>query len=483
MSGILENSNKTVFVSGNFFVLHPGHIRLLKFAAECGDKLVVGVNTHEPSKNYAPAEERALALKELGMIDSVVILDAGVDKYIESLKPDIVIKGKEYESRSNSEVEILRRWGGKIIFASGDAENYSYYDSRNSDSQVHSAQWSWPHDYLLKNQVKKSELEVLLSKFETLDVLVVGDLIVDEYTQCEALGMSREDPTLVVSPQQSMKYIGGAGIVAAHASQLGAKVKFISVVGDDDLARWSEEKLKEYKVEPIYFYDESRPTTLKKRYRVGSKNLLRVSTLRQHEISVDLQQKIAKVFDDVSKNMDLVVFSDFSYGVLPRLLARKLIDSCKSNNIIMAADSQSSSQIGDLNKFTDVHIITPTEYEARLALDDQQQGLHEIVRNLLDKFHSELVAITLGSLGLIYMSKNNHDLNILPAINKNPVDISGAGDSLLITSSLSFTAAEKYGLNKDLSFLMGSIGAALQVDRLGNIPLRNDEIKHLLDNL
>ena len=114
MNPILEKSNKTVFVSGNFFVLHPGHIRLLKFASECGDRLFVGVNDTRPSKDYPSAEERADALRELGLVHEVTVLNDGLERYLKKIKPDLVVKGKEYEGSNNPERSWLEDWGGNF---------------------------------------------------------------------------------------------------------------------------------------------------------------------------------------------------------------------------------------------------------------------------------------------------------------------------------------------------------------------------------
>ena len=106
---------------------------------------------------------------------------------------------------------------------------------------------------------------------------MIGDTIVDEYVQCDPLGMSQEDPTIVVTPIMTNKFLGGAGIVAAHARALGAgKVSFITVTGDDESSVYVAEKLKAYGVDSKIIKDDSRPTTVKKRYRAGNKTLLRV---------------------------------------------------------------------------------------------------------------------------------------------------------------------------------------------------------------
>ena len=121
-------------------------------------------------------------------------------------------------------------------------------------------------------------LSEVVGKFSELKVCVVGDLIVDEYVTCEALGMSQEDPTLVVTPTDRRRFLGGAGIVAAHAAELGAKSTLITVVGKDEAGDYATGMLSKYGVEGAEVVDESRPTTLKQRFRAENKTLLRVVT-------------------------------------------------------------------------------------------------------------------------------------------------------------------------------------------------------------
>ena len=100
---------------------------------------------------------------------------------------------------------------------------------------------------------------------------MIGDLIIDEYINCETLGMSQEDPSLVVTPVDSSKYIGGAGIVAAHAAGLGASSSIFTVTGDDENKNFAEKTLSRQGVYCKIFVDHNRITTLKKRFRNKNK--------------------------------------------------------------------------------------------------------------------------------------------------------------------------------------------------------------------
>ena len=94
--------------------------------------------------------------------------------------------------------------------------------------------------------------------------------------------------------------------------------------------------------------------------------------MRSHEISEDLISEILHLFVRLIEEADCVVFSDFNYGVLPQILVDKLIDLCQRRSTPFFADSQSSSQIGDISRYTGAEIVFATEREARLALNDQK---------------------------------------------------------------------------------------------------------------
>ena len=112
--------------------------------------------------------------------------------------------------------------------------------------------------------------------------------------------MSQEDSVVVLSPSSNKKFLGGAGIVAAHASTLGAKCTLISVTGDDKHSNFIKNKLESFGVYPIIFKDESRITTLKQRFKVDNKIAMRLNYLRQNSISKYFQQKVLNNFKRIS---------------------------------------------------------------------------------------------------------------------------------------------------------------------------------------
>ena len=469
-----------VFVSGHFNILHTGHIRLLQFAKELGDFLLVGIESDKIAGEAAHINEqyRLEGVKLNNLVDEVILIDEPIIDFVKRQKPDIIVKGKEHELSFNPEKAILDEYGGKLVFSSGETIFSSLelikkeYELTQNNIGI-----KLPIEYLNRHQINKLNLINLLNKFANLNICVIGDLIIDEYISCQALGMSQEDPTIVISPIDSRKFIGGAGIVAAHAAGLGAQVNFISVFGNDNISEYAKEKLAKYGVNFHLEIDNNRPTTLKQRYRCSNKTMLRVSHLHQNAISIELQESIYSNILKIINKINVLVFSDFNYGCLPQTLVDKIISLANSHNVFLAADSQSSSQIGDIARFKKMNLITPTETEARISTRNKEDGLIIMAEKLKNISNPKSILLKLGENGLlVHTSIDNQtewQTDKIDALNPLPKDVSGAGDSLLITSAM----ATACGANIWESALLGSLAAAIQVGRVGNIPLQLNELK------
>ncbi|MGD9973856.1 MAG: PfkB family carbohydrate kinase [Desulfatirhabdiaceae bacterium] len=478
-----SSGKKIVFVSGNFNILHPGHLRLLRFAKECGDFLVVGVLDGKSPGSFVSEELRLEGIQAISWVDYSFILHEPVAFFVEKLEPEFVIKGKEHEERENPEKDVVQQYGGKLIFGSGEIR-FSSIDLMNSEwKELSRSSINKPVDYLHRHNFGFQRLLEIIDQMNGLKVCVLGDIIIDEYITCDPLGMSQEDPTIVVTPIANEKFLGGAGIVALHAKGLGASVHFFSVVGNDDGEAFVTQRLAAQGVNAHLFNDESRPTTLKQRYRAKQKTLLRVSHLRQHAIDGEIREKLYREAIDVIPGCDLVIFADFNYGCLPQSLVQPIASFCRENDIMMVADSQSSSQIGDVSRFPDMTLVTPTEREARFAIHDFESGLVVLAEKLREKSGAKNVIISLDEEGILIHADTKNSSNWLtdklPAFNNAPKDVSGAGDSFLTCTAMSVSV----GADIWQSAYLGSLAAACQVGRIGNIPLTPHDLKREINGM
>jgi rfaE bifunctional protein kinase chain/domain len=475
-----SGESSVAFVSGNFNIVHPGHLRLLRFAASLADKLVVGVNTDATPGVTISGAMRLEGVSALSIVDEAVLLDGPPDSYIALHRPNFVVKGKEFENRFNSESSIVTRYGGKLIFSSGDVHFSSLDLLHREYTETVYTSIRKPRGFCQQHGFDMREMHDLLDRFKRVRVTVIGDIIVDDYITCDPLGMSQEDPTIVVTPIETKTFVGGAGVVAAHSHNLGAKTRLFTVFGNDEAATYTKQSLTAMGVGVHAFLDETRPTTRKQRFRAHNKTLLRVNHLRQHAVSDELVSRMLLEMESVLEETDVLLFSDFNYGCLPQTLVDGIVGLAKAKGIIMTADSQASSQMSDISRFRGMSLVTPTEREARLALRDSSSGLAYLAEALCEKADARNVIITLGGEGMLIRGLSESGAMItdrLPAMNLSPKDVAGAGDSLFTATSIALSL----GANIWQSSYLGAVAAACQVSRVGNSPLTAGDIHHELD--
>ena len=169
-SEVLENiknlsarGKSLVFVWGDFNVIHPGHLRLLNFAADCGDILVVGIRPDSSPSAVIPQDLRLQGLQAISVVDYAFVLGGTPEEFIEEVKPQVVVKGQEHRYRFNPEKEIIDAYGGELIFSSGDMRFSSIDLLRREASDI--GQIHKSSDYLLRHGIDQQVLVNLIEKF------------------------------------------------------------------------------------------------------------------------------------------------------------------------------------------------------------------------------------------------------------------------------------------------------------------------------
>jgi len=254
----------------------------------------------------------------------------------------------------------------------------------------------------------------------------------------------------------------------------------VSVTGTDAPREFAQSKLAAAGVQAHLLADDSRPTTLKQRFRSMGKTLLRVSHLHQGAIAAQLQTQLLGYLEEAIQGADLLVFSDFNYGCLPQTVVDKIIPMARARGVMLAADSQSSSQVGDISRFQHMDLLTPTEREARISTRNREDGLVVLAEALRQQSSARNILLKLGEEGLLIHAGNGASPEWLTdrigILNSAPKDVAGAGDSLLIASALTLACG---GSIWEAAFL-GSLAAAVQVGRVGNTPIQHAELRQEL---
>ena len=484
----LKNIKDSVLVYGHFSTIHPGHIRYLKYARKKGVNLVVAIIGDLDTEEYRYSQsERASSLALMNIADYIFLLEGKkLSKVVNTLKPKILMFGQEF--KNSNEIEIInsirsiKSLGGRVEFHAGEI-NYSSSELLSTTEKVLSIK--------RLNQFRKICKKYgfnLNSFFQNIDewrstkLIIIGDTILDQYTICEPLGMSAEAPVLVIKELKSKNFIGGASIVAAHVRSLGAKCELISVLGGDLEANIVKKELKDKDIKDSTIIDSSRPTTFKKRYIVENQKLLRVSRLEDNPFNREIEDCLIKKIELASEDADGIIISDFVYGVLNQRVIDFIYKIVEKNNLMLFADLQCSSQIGNISKYKNSSLLCPNEREARLAMQNKEVSLEKLSRDLIEKTNSEKLIMKLGPEGFIaYDRDENKNLfsQSFPALTANPLDVTGAGDSLLALMAIGLASKQNMFETSAAACCMSS----LAVQSMGNIPISSLSLKSYLSEI
>jgi bifunctional ADP-heptose synthase (sugar kinase/adenylyltransferase) len=205
-----------------------------------------------------------------------------------------------------------------------------------------------------------------------------------------------------------------------------------------------------------------------------------VSRIKDHKISKNIEQEIINKLNKLAPDIDGIMVSDFVYGVITKNILDEITRLSKKFNIKLFGDLQCSSQVGKVTKFNDFDLITPTEKESRVALDDNESGVEWIANTLLKKTNSKNMLLKLGPDGFIaYSNDKLIQRQNFPALTVNPVDVTGAGDSLFAAMSVSLSS----GASLIESSAIGVCMASLAVKEVGNIPISKEKLSSYMGNI
>jgi len=477
---------KVIMCHGVFDVVHPGHIRHLIYAKTKAPILVASLTADKhidkgKYRPHIPQDLRAANLAAFEIVDYVVIdQNAKPLENIAFLQPDYFAKGYEYTSsgvhpKTAEEATVVEAYGGSIIFTPGDIV---YSSSRLIELQPPAIKLEKLLTLMESERIGFDTLRRTLAAMAGKRVHVVGDTIVDSLTQCAMIGGQTKTPTMSVLYENRTDYLGGAGIVSKHLRAAGAEVVFSTVLGDDALKEFTLDDLRTAGVDARPIIDAARPTTNKNAIVVGGYRLLKIDTLDNRTIGNGVLAKMEASIREVPA--DAVIFSDFRHGIFNRRTIPGLIHALP-DGVYRVADSQVASRWGNITEFQDFDLITPNEREARFALGDQDSGVRALASDVYDAARCRTLIMKLGERGVLTCRNGNHEaldsFFTIDSFVDRLVDAVGAGDALLAYSTLAMLSA---GCPAQATIL-GSMAAACECEREGNIPVTPADVLAKID--
>ena len=278
----------------------------------------------------------------------------------------------------------------------------------------------------------------LVDAFSERRVLLIGDVIVDVYVYGTALGKSAETPTIVAREGDTKWFLGGGFLVARNVLELGARLDFVTLVGDDEASRLVR-TFQHPGYRALLIEDADRRTTVKKRFWVDGYKLLQFNTLDNRDLSPELTERVLEVFTERIERCDVVVVSDYRHGFLTPTLARGIVDLCVAKGKTLYVDSQQSQSAANHEEYSGANVFVLNEREAHAILPDAEvdEGSMAKLENLATILQAEGVVIKRGAAGAMALFGGRRWQS--EAAKVTAVDTCGAGDAFLAALCLAGT--------------------------------------------
>lgn len=437
-----KDGKKIVHCHGVFDLLHPGHVKHFQAAKSKGDILIVTLTKDEyvnkgPGRPVFNHHLRAETIAAIGCVDFVAINNGPTAvEAIKKLKPSYYAKGSDYAQKQEDvtgmiykEEEAVRAVGGMLHFT----DEISF-----SSSSLINAHFSpLPEEaknYLERFKKKFSAATVLkaLDKTKDLKVLVIGDIIIDEYHYCTGMGKTSKDNIIATRFISEEVFAGGVLAACNHIAGLCANTTLLSVIGTaNDYRQFITAHLNP-KIKTNFFYSETAPTVVKRRFLEPSflTKLFEICYLDEKKfLPPALEKKICDFLNRHLKDFDMVLVTDFGHGMLTPAIIQTV---CEKANFLAVNVQTNSSNIGFnvVTKFPRADFICIDEPEIRLATQDKVSTIEKLVIHISQKLKCGKVIITRGHRGALTYSKKEGFAEI-PVLSKEVLDRVGAGDAFL----------------------------------------------------
>lgn len=310
------------------------------------------------------------------------------------------------------------------------------------------------------------ELHESVARFSGKNVLVLGDIILDQYTFGSITRISPEAPVPIFQRKREAYVLGGAANVAHNIVKLGGNVSLVGVVGNDQFRHRLYLMLDEAHIKrSLVQVDPTRTTTLKNRIVAGIQHqIMRFDDECTRDISQEIEDRIIQEISEHVLWADVVVLSDYAKGFLTERVVYAVKDLAKKHMVKVVADIKPRNK----HLYIGVDLVTPNMLEAgEIAGSDD---IHVISRRLCEYFKSD-VYITRGPDGITARDLFGVETHI-PGTNDLPVDVSGAGDTVVAVAALALSASLSL---PEVARLANAAGGAV-VKKLGTSTLTQDEL-------
>lgn len=320
-------------------------------------------------------------------------------------------------------------------------------------------------------RIDTNKLEKIIKNFTGKKILIIGDLMLDEYLLGKTTRISPEAPVPIVEVERANYVPGGAANAANNVNILGDQTILVGVVGEDENGQKLVKILKQLGIKTSgIFKTRERPTTLKSRIVSQGQHLVRIDKESRELIPKGVEKKLLDFIKKTISRIDIVLISDYAKGVVTPILSQAIINLAKDADKQVLIDPKGE----DYSKYYGCYMITPNLKELETVLKIQVKDLKSLLqaaKMLLTHVNSETILVTLGADGMALVEKSGK-YTAIPSANVKVVDISGAGDTAIATFALSLTA----GANFYEAMLISTYACSVTIGKMGTATASRNEL-------
>ena len=300
-------------------------------------------------------------------------------------------------------------------------------------------------------------------------ILVIGDLMIDNYLWGSCERISPEAPVQIVNIESESMVLGGAGNVINNLHALGAEVDIISIIGICEASKKLKNLLSDIDVDTQYlFIQKDRITSKKSRVIASQQQVIRYDFESTSDINNKSQTAITDVFKKIIKNYDLVLLSDYGKGLLTHDLTQSIISISRKNKKKVLVDPKGL----DFSKYKGAYLLTPNKKEASNASKiniNNNKSLKLAIQNIKKQCNLTVSLITLSEQGVAIFDT---ELRIHPTVAREVFDVTGAGDTIL--ASLGYALSFNEDIDKAIKF--ANLASGVVVGKIGSATASINEI-------
>lgn len=313
--------------------------------------------------------------------------------------------------------------------------------------------------------------DAIRDRFRRVRVLVVGDVMLDEYLLGAVNRISPEAPVPVVEIKDRQYVAGGAGNVAANVVSLAAGCRLVALCGKDDAADTLHSALGQKGVETAgVVCVEGRPTTRKTRVVAGQQQIVRFDVEERSALSAEAQAELCRQVTAELQHADICILSDYGKGVLLPFVCRTAMAVAKERKVPVLVDPKGRR----FEKYQGCTLITPNLGEASRFTGitiEREEDVLGAGRQLLQALPGSAVLITRGADGMTLFRENEPAMTI-PTVARNVYDVVGAGDTAMAALSVALGA----GFDFHISMHLANIAAGIAVGKHGTVAVLLEDV-------